>query len=103
MHLYYQISTYFAFEGVVLAILFSLAFAFVAGAIIERVMGDLSFGLFGNAFLVLLGIGIANFVAPANVGAMTTDEVMRICMLASSISIALLLTLSGLKRYLADI
>lgn len=94
----YLASPQFFFVTFVLAI----ACSYTIGYLLHRIFGDMSFSTHGNTFLVLLGIVVAVAIGPAQPGDLEGVAIVRLSILAASISTGLVLLLCGLKSYLLD-
>ena len=81
----------------------TIASSYAIGYLLHRILGDMSFSTHGNTFLVLLGIVVAIAIGPAQPGVMEGPALIRLSVLAGSISTGLVMSLCGLKSYLLDI
>ena len=79
-----------------------VAGSYAIGYLLHRIFGDMSFSTHGNTFLVLLGIVVAVAIGPAQPGDLEGISIVRLSILAASISTGLVMLLCGLKSYLLD-
>ena len=95
-----ELSHYYATDNLMLVVVVTLGGAAAIGHVLDKALGDLAFGIVGNACLVLMSMIVAVSLARSNVNLITYDESARFAILASSLSTGLILGMGALKAYL---
>ena len=91
---------FYTADNLMLVVLATMAAAAAIGHLLDKVLQDMAFGMVGNSFLVLMSIIVAVSIGRNHVTLVSSDESVRIAMLACSLATGLMLGLGALKAYL---
>lgn len=100
MYILQQLTNFYATDNIMTVVLISIVCAFIIGHLLDRTLGGFSFGLVGNALLVLMSMIIGVSVGPEHATFTNGDDSARVALLSSAVATGLLLGLGALKSYL---
>ncbi|MCC2098896.1 MAG: hypothetical protein KDJ29_18535 [Hyphomicrobiales bacterium] len=95
-----EITDFYATDNLMIVAFLIIGCAAAIGHLLDRTLGELAFGLVGNSALVLMSILVATSIGREHVMLISTDESIRVAILACTLSTGLLLGLGALKAYL---
>ncbi|MGE3244808.1 MAG: hypothetical protein AB7F96_17900 [Beijerinckiaceae bacterium] len=100
MYILQQLTNFYATDNIMMVLLIAMTSAFAIGHLLNKILGGMSFGLAGNAILVMMSMVIAVSVGPETARFVNGDDTVRMIMLSSAVATGLMLALGALKAYL---
>jgi hypothetical protein len=88
-------------DGMLLSLMVACIGAYLAGQIIDAVMGKRGFGVLGNSFLVLLGVGVGLVGAHHQVGVLQLSDTARLMLFTGASSTVILLVCGIIKGWVS--
>ncbi len=102
MYILQQLTNFYATDNIMSVVFISVVCALVIGHLLDKTLGGFSFGLFGNALLVLMSMIVGVSVGPEHATFMNSNGSVRMAVLSSAVATGLLLGLGALKSYLIN-